>query len=92
MITIKECDEIMKARGAVRVGEVQLPSRRFTVLRGYETVYTPFTLHYFNDEGTEVGYLSLDFMDVAWYQPQVFENPRVWAPEFIQGLKGWRAL
>lgn len=87
MATLHEANDFFKAQGAVRSAEAGVTK----VLNG-QVRWWPMFVHYFNEAGDEVGYVTLDFLNFDNYQFRTFSPPRKWAPVFINDLTAWRLI
>lgn len=87
MASLNEANDFFKAQGAVRSAEAGVTK----VVNG-RTQWTPMFVHYFDAEGNEVGYITLDLLSFAGYCFRTFETPRRWHKLFTDDLTAWRNL
>jgi hypothetical protein len=88
MATMHEAEMFFKAAGAVRSAEAGVVHRTY----GGAVSWSPMFVHFFNENGGEVGYVTLDLLTMQGYTLKTFETPRLWHPMFTADLRAWRAL
>lgn len=72
------CDQFVSL-GATHYHDCLYPSRYDYRTGDYTVPGSLFSRHYFNTEGTEIGYCIPDVL--PYCQPFVFDKPRVWGIE-----------
>ena len=88
MASLNEANDFFKAQGAVRSAEAGVVHRTY----GGTVSWSPMFVHYFNENGGEVGYITLDLLSAEGYRFRTFETPRLWHPMFTADLRAWRDL
>ena len=75
MQTLHETDEHFASLGATHYHDAHYPE---WVTYGYRQGGGLFSRHYFNAQGTEIGYVLPDFLQFEGHGVHHFETPRVW--------------
>jgi len=80
-----DADTYFASRGATHVHEDHYPTKRVWIYDHYQDASEVFSRHYFNAEGTEIGYVIPDFYKFG--TGGEFNPPRVWGiPKNLQPL------
>ena len=81
--TLSEQDESFKALGATGYHNSYFPKNWTEERLGGRTLSSR---HYFNKEGTEIGYVNPDFFSLG-LGVHVFETPRVWGDHLTKVIR-----
>lgn len=81
---LEEYNEFFKGLGAVEYGDYKPEVGMWLVTKPW------LFRHYFLANGLEIGYVTMQLLDMEGYKPHVLTSPRYWHPPYKANLeRGW---